>query len=277
MIRYIGIRGHRGSGKSTISYLFGVAIEYYYKHDKSLDGFEETFKSACERVVMDEDFLKEAEFNRVYFEGFADTPKILLAQLIGVPSEWMWDDWKKDSVFINMKDFSYRLCLDKLERSAFLERPNLAKTAADLNDYMFRLGVTSKSNFDYTVTEDYYISLRELIIYFGKYVMQQKFGIDVWVKSLKSNDLDRDAFFAVNKTSYKIFPDVKFPSEVSYIKDRKGFIIEVFRPSNVKEDTILSYQLSNDRRVDFTIEIGDSLEDLRPQIESLTLKIIKND
>ena len=278
MIHYIGIRGHRGSGKNTISYLLGVSIDYYFKHNKSLEGFEETFNAACNRVTLDEDFLKEAEFDKVYFEGFADTPKILLSQLIGIPSEWMWSDWKKDSVFINMKDFSSHECKDKLEVGAFLKQPNVFDSADKFGEYMSLLsnGLGLKSG-SYIIKNDCYLSLRELIIYFGKEVMQQKFGIDVWVKSLKSNDLDRDSFFAANKTMYKIFTDVKFPSEVSYIKDRKGFIIEVFRPSNVKEDTVLSYQLSDDRRVDFTIEIGDRLEDLRSQIESLTLKIINND
>lgn len=277
MVHCIGIRGHRGSGKSTISYLLGVAIEYYYTHDKSLEGFTDTFKQACERVVLDEDFLKEAEFRRVYFEGFADTPKILLAQLIGVPADWMWDDWKKDSVFINMKDFSYHSCRDKLELGSFLERPDVLKTASAFNEYMFRIGVAVRMPGDYVVKDDCYLSLRELIIYFGRNVMQQNFGIDVWVKSLKSSDLDKEAFFAVNRNTYKIFTDVKFPSEISYIKDRGGVIVEVSRPSNVKEDTELSNLLTGDKRVDFTVEIGDCLEDLQPQIESLTLKIIQND
>lgn len=276
MIHYIGIRGHRGSGKSTISYLLGVAIEYYFKN-QSFEGFGEVYKQACERVILNEDFLKDADFNRVYFEGFADTPKILLAQLIGVPTDWMWDDWKKDSVFINMKDFSYHSCRDKIELRSFLERPNVLKSASTFNEYMFRISVAVRMPGYYVVKDDCYLSLRELIIYFGRYVMQQKFGIDVWVKSLKANDLDRDSFFAGNKTMYKIFPDVKFPSEISYIKDRNGIIVEVFRPSNMKESTVISHQLAGDKRVDFTIEIGESLEELQSDIESLTLKIIKND
>ena len=45
MFKYIGIRGHRGAGKNTISYLLGVAIDFYLRN-KSWVGFDEVYNQA---------------------------------------------------------------------------------------------------------------------------------------------------------------------------------------------------------------------------------------
>lgn len=49
MFKYIGIRGHRGAGKNTISYLLAVALDYYTRNN-SWDGFEKVYNDAVERV-----------------------------------------------------------------------------------------------------------------------------------------------------------------------------------------------------------------------------------
>ena len=50
MFKYIGIRGHRGAGKNTISYLLAVALDYYTRNN-SWDGFEQVYNDAVERVL----------------------------------------------------------------------------------------------------------------------------------------------------------------------------------------------------------------------------------
>jgi len=261
MYKYIGIRGHRGAGKQTIAYLLGVAIDYYIHHDKSFDGFDEVWSNAIDRVMDDEEFLQEADFSKVFFEGFADTPKIMLAQLLGIPTDWMYDDWCKDSVLINLKDFSFYRCKDKMELAV---RSDLCYTAPELNTMSMQ-----------NISDNCWVSLRELILYFGKYTMQNMFGRDVWVKSLNANKLDREKFFASNKTIYKIFTDVKFPTEVSYIKEKEGYIVKINRPTNIKEDSELSGALSNDKRIDFEITVKEDLNEIKEDIESITINIIK--
>ena len=257
--KYIGIRGHRGAGKQTVAYLLGVAIDYYSSH-KSFEGFDDVYKDAVDRVHQDENFLPESNLKRVQFVGFADTPKLMLAQLIGVPTEWMWDDWKKDSVFVNMQDFSLHQCKDKLE---MYHMKNRSFTAPALADRM-------KEHDDFN--HKTWISLRELIIYFGKYTMQSMFGKNIWIKAEKASQEDLNKFYAGNKTVYRIFTDCKFKSEISYIYDNLGYVINVSRPECVKDNSEISNELEDDNRYDYHIKLeSDNLMAIQKQIQEIVI------
>ena len=93
-------------------------------------------------------------------------------------------------------------------------------------------------------------------------VMQRFFGVDVWVKSLEMGYkiLPEDYY-----NDYKIYFDVKTPTEVSYIRNKEGLIININRSLNKKESKDLN-KLSKDNRIDYNIEIKGSLKDLKNQI-----------
>jgi hypothetical protein len=88
--------------------------------------------------------------------------------------------------------------------------------------------------------DSYWISLREFILYYAK-VTSKYLGNDVWVKLLRINE-KRD-FEMQNKYNvfgksdkYKIFIDLKAPTEVSYVKDNNGLIIA--GPLNCKDEIL---------------------------------------
>lgn len=268
MYKYIGIRGHRGAGKNTVSYLIGVAIDYLLNHSRSFEGFDSVYHSACERVKQSEDFLDEADFNRVYFGAFSETPKVALSILTGIPFEWMNNDWKKDSVFVNMQDFTIHECKTKRDIDIFKESTKVfsAERLATLTE-------TGVASFD----TELWLSLRDLIIYFGKFTVQFRFGRAAWVNALRVNDEQTERFYADDKrTVYKIFTDVKFPTEISYLKDRKGVIVKVSRPNNEKEASSLSEALNNDNRFDYDIVIEDDVAStsFQKKIEQIALEVI---
>lgn len=271
MFKYIGIRGHRGSGKNTISYLLGTAINYLMIH-KSWDNFETTYEYAVHHIMSGDDVFSDHNLKYIYFEAFSDEPKILLSQLIGVKPSSLYNDWVKDSMIVNLKDFSYTQSKDKLELHAKLDRlhPYTAKTLKEAVDKDPNL-----------LQNDTYIVLRELIIYYSKYVMQHYFGKNVWIKAREVNDWKEESFYGNDyKTIYKIFTDCKFPSEISYIKDKSGVIVNICRPDNVKNDTEITNELAEDNRIDFEIELTTSnLFDysIMNSIKLLTEKIINND
>ena len=269
MFKYIGIRGHRGAGKNTISYLLGIAIDFYSRNNSWVD-FDAVFKKAVERVMEDEDFLDESNFRSVFFEAFSDTPKIMLSQLIGIPSNYLYDDWLKDAVFVDMVDFSHKLAKDKIEASTLKQtlKPYSASTLKFMIDNEPNLLVNK---------QHVYITLRELITYFSKYVMQSTFGKNVWVKALEVNRWENERFYTGSgKTIYKIFTDCKFPTEISYIKNNKGLIVKVNRYDNQKNETDFSEELLNDDRFDFEIDLDGNLLSTNTidTIKSITLKII---
>ena len=110
MFKYIGIRGHRGAGKNTISYLLGFAIEYFISKGNSWEGFETAYEAQVKRIINEPSFIEdvmfsESDFANVYFESFADNPKIMVAQLFGLPCDYAYNDWTKDAVIVNLSNF----------------------------------------------------------------------------------------------------------------------------------------------------------------------------
>lgn len=269
MFKYIGIRGHRGAGKNTISFLLGTAIDFYTRNN-SWDGFDEVYADMVDIAMNDDSFIEDADFVNVFFESFADTPKIMLSQLFGIPSEYFYNDWCKDSVIVNMKDFTFMQAKDKLELQMISNNTHLY----DADELVRIANFKTVDN----IADDVYTTLRELISYFSKNIMQKYFGSSVWVKSLNVNKWEQERFYTGRgKTIYKIFTDCKFPTEISYVKNNNGIIIKVTRENNIKADTQISKELDLDNRFDYEIKLDGDLmkESTKEDIKLLTLKIIE--
>lgn len=270
MYKYIGIRGHRGAGKQTIAYLLGVALNYLYAHKTFDESFDDIYSDAVKYIKSNADFIQEASFRHVYFESFADTPKILLSMILGIPNEWTYDDIKKDEVYINLKDFSHT---------------NI-HTSEELNDLKGQYAVVTASQLFYdryncidselrpiTFSMTKYISLRELIVYFSKYIMQNFLGANVWIKSLEANKMQQEDFFADKTDVFKIFIDAKFSSEISYIKNHNGYIVRIINNDSDKEETEISTELDSDYRYDVTLYSRDDLFTIKESIKNIALNI----
>ena len=266
MFKYIGIRGHRGAGKNTISYLLGHTIEYFSKY-QSWEGFESYWDEILPKIWTD-DFLNSANLYNVYFESFADTLKSMVHNLLNIPMDWMYDDFLKDNVWINMKDFSYIKRDNKLDPEPYPITTNKELFSKRYNEIDTEIRPK-------TFRDDLYISLRDFINYFG-FTMQSFFGLNTWVKSLDRGQADLEKFYASgNKIVYKIFTDVKYPSEVSYIKNNGGSIIKVVRPDNIKSDSDVSNELDFDSRIDY--EVTNDMSILRETICKIAEEIINQE
>ena len=108
-MNYIGIRGHRGSGKKTIAYLLGCAIEYtispnLFPLDRDRSAI---FKVWCDNVMNDEYITSHSNLKHIYFSAFKETPELLTELLFGFTGDVTFDDFHKDHTILNLKDFSY--------------------------------------------------------------------------------------------------------------------------------------------------------------------------
>jgi hypothetical protein len=264
-MNYIGIRGHRGAGKNTVAYLLGNTLEYlinnsnnYLKISKNQE-ICELFQTWCDEIVNDERIIHEISLDNIYFESFGDTLKILVQMILGCSQDILYSDYHKDHVVVNLRDFSYKT-YDEIPQDIKLW------TAEELYKEM------PKNCAPITITRNIFLSLREFILYFGKEVMQRYFGLDVWVKALKTT---RELFDNTNDLkSYKIYTDLKTPGEVTYIRKNGGLIIKVSRPDHKKQLKGID-RLSQDNRYDFEVVIGDNLYDIIDQIIDIADKILK--
>ena len=256
-MNYIGIRGHRGAGKNTITYLLANTIEYLVK-GKDILLFDKAFNEWCVSFRQNEQLIDSLCCDHVIVEGFGDGPKMLLSMLTGISLQDMNSDYSKDHILVNLKDFS-RAEVGEIDDEHIW-------TAADyvgLHRWIADEPAVLK--------EDTWMTLRELILYFGIYIMQNAFGRNVWVKSLIANHTYYDSIFAKDN-DYKIFNDIKAKSEITYIKDLGGVIIKVTRPGHRKNGGM--DLLKGDNRFDYEVVIDGELETLKDTILDIAQKII---
>jgi hypothetical protein len=262
-MNYIGIRGHRGAGKSSIAYLLGNTLNLMSQgHSKLLENeeaFDSFYNHWCKQLMESENCLNETSLDYVYFESFSDQIKTFIQLLLGCPCEYMQEDKYKDSVVVNLRDLSCKLI------ESFSETPKLI-TAQEF----YKTMPYDYDEFPVAITSNNYMTLREFIMYFGLEVMQRFFGRNVWVKSLINNDVKYPVTY--NDTNfYKIFADAKFPSEITYIKNNGGLVVKVNRPKYKKKGKDM---LKHDDRYDYEVNIGDSLESLSETIWDIAIDII---
>lgn len=258
-MKFIGIRGHRGSGKLTIAYLLANTLEFLIQ-GKKLDEYKENFSAWCQYVIEDKEIALNTNCDHVILEGFGDNPKMLIYMLTGIPMSYMGSDFYKDNIIINLKTFQHRNVDESFH-------PDLTTA----KEYFESISLTSEPK---PLTKDVYMTLREFIQYFGVYVMQNAFGLNVWVKSMIANQSYYDCLYQDDFNGYKIFFDVKARTEITYVKDKGGVIVKVSRPGHEKAGGM--DLLKGDSRYDYEITNTEHLEDIADQILSIAKKIIES-
>ena len=257
-MKYIGIRGHRGSGKQTIAYLLANTLEYLIQK-KDLAMFKEKFSEWCQYIIDDFEIARNIDCEHVIIEGFGDTPKILVYMLTGIPVSYMCSDFYKDNLVINLKTFEHK-GVDE----------NFHAELITAKEYFEKLQFTTEPK---SIMGDVWMTLREFIQYFGIYIMQNAMGLNVWVKSMIANKSYYDCLYQDDFKGYKIYYDVKARTEINYIKDLGGVIVKVSRPGHKKSGGM--DLLRGDNRYDYEITNCENLINTADQILDIAKKIIE--
>jgi len=264
MNKYIGIRGHRGAGKKTVAYLLANTLNYISQRHHPEDEFEEKFNRWCQEIRESEHVVETLSLPHVIVEEFGDGPKMMVQMLTGIDLDAMNDDYSKDHVVVNLKDFSVGDFEDP--------KGELGGDLVTAKEYYMSLAATSEPQ---PIQQNVYMILREFILYFGIYVMQNAFGRNVWIKSLIANNKYYEGLFPDDILEYKIFCDIKARSKVTYIKDKGGVVVKVTRPGHVKMGGM--ELLRGDDRYDYEVVIKGELEDLRETILNIAQSIKGNE
>lgn len=264
-MKYIGIRGHRGAGKNTVAFLLGNTINHLLTtKDFNKERFDSLFQIWCDDIVTDERIIHTASLEKVYFESFSDSLKLIIQLLLGCPQDFLYSDYHKDHTIVNVRDFSYRV-YDNIPEDMQIYN------STELYNIM-------SVNPPATIVKNTYITLREFILYFGKDVMQRYFGLNVWVKTLRSSQDFFSSIF-IEQDEWKIYTDVKTPAEVTYIKGvekNRGYIVKVSRPGHKKQSRGID-RLNQDNRYDYEVIIKGELVDIKDNILEIAKKIINNE
>lgn len=251
-MNYIGITGHRGSGKTSIGYLLGNILDCIKrKHEKS--EILEDYKEWCEIIENNNNAIYDCSLDYIYFDEFGEMPKSFVAQLLSIDMTVLDNDVMKDKMYVNLKDFKLYAY-----------------------DKSFKV-LTTKELIEYTKAHspkkwgDIYISLRNFAEYFSVHIMQKHFGTDIWLKTRIQNDIK----YGESDKFYKLFTDVKTKDEIKYIKDRGGVIIRTSRPSHRKSNAGISN--TEDSDTDFIINTEGKLINMFDSIYNLAKEIYERE
>lgn len=243
-MKYIGITGHRGSGKTTIAYLLGNMLEgLRWNYDK--DKIQLMYNRCCKLIKENNNAIYDCGNLFVYFDEFGEMPKHMVATLLGIDMSILDNDIMKDTMYVNMKDFklyTYNESFKVITSTELVEN-------------------SSKK------WKDAYMSLRDFVQCFSIDIMQKIFGSDVWLKSRIVND----ETWKDTTEGWKIFSDVKTKDEIKYIKDNNGIIVRCRRPSNKKNNKGISNTETCD--VDYIIITEGELTTLFETIYNIALDI----
>lgn len=246
---YIGVRGHRGAGKPTVSFLLAGAIDWYIEKRSFDEEFEEFYQSLIDDIKNNpDDFIVSRQFNYVYLESFSDTQRVMCSMLLGIDIDNFYSEYSKDHLKVHLSDL----------------------TVTEVSDGDDGQLTTAEDLLARETTEDECMSLREFCSYYSL-GLQRLMGNEIWIHSLEKTDTSDCGY----GTPFKIFYDVKLPSEVSYIIERDGYIVKVIRPKHKKCSTSLSSKLDKDNRVDFEVLIdGDDMMSCKDDIKEIVHVIV---
>jgi hypothetical protein len=249
-MQYIGIVGHRGSGKTSTAYLLGNMLELI-KMGYSKDNLKLYYKEWCETINNDQNAIYDCALNYIYFDEFGEMPKSFVAQLLSIDMSVLDSDIMKDTMYVNLLDFRLYSLEDNF-------------TIVD-SDWLLKNRAVK-----YTGKEPVYMQLREFVKCFSIDIMQKYFGSNVWLKVLRVND----SKWNEPEGGWRIFSDIKTIDEIDYIKEKNGVLICTRRPSKRKSKKgITNIEECNP---DYVIDTTGELVDLFGSIYEIAEKIYKN-
>lgn len=250
---YIGINGYAGSGKDTVAKMLKIILgcgKETLEECKAI--YKSIFTNPTKSVTYD--YRNNTYFDNypVFCIAYADQLKYICSAIFGIPVDCFYMNKSNGWICIN-KDFQYTEV--KPEEHSIISADE------------FYYGLS-----EYAAAQDkYWMSLREILVYVGTYVLQHEINRNIFVNVVQ-NKIKEHAFQNDN-LSYVIITDNRFTHELEFLRKNNGITIQVRRDSVQQLDNIAEHELDNESEYDYIVENNGSYDDLFEQIWN----IVKND
>lgn len=244
---YIGLNGYAGSGKDTVAKMLKIILNFNWQNiNQAKQYFNSYYSSNKEQFATFNYVANEEKFSTCI--AFADQLKNICASMFGIPVERFYYNKGNSWICIN-KDFKYTEV-----------KPN-DSCIITAEDYF-----TSKDSYTNSAI-NYYMSLRELLVYVGTYVCQRDINKNIFV-NIVSNTI-RNKTARNSDLKYIICTDVRFIHEFDFIHQNNGIMINITRDGVEQLDNIAEHGLDEEEDYDYTIENNGTYDDLFEQVWSI--------
>lgn len=252
---YIGINGLAGAGKDTVAKMLKVILS---KKWESLDECKTFYKNTYTNPTQSATYNpnpQNKEFESVcpvLCIAYADQLKQICSTIFGIPVQRFYMNKGNAWICIN-KDFSYTEI-----------KPNESEIITAEQFYY------GKSEFINTSSK-YWMSLREILVYVGTYVLQEDINKNIFVNIVRNKV--KEIALSNPRLKYIIVTDNRFIHEMKFIREMNGITIKVVRDSIEQLPNIAEHHLDNEDDFDYTIDNSEGYDELFNNV----WKIVNND
>ena len=241
---YIGLNGFAGSGKDTVAKMIKTILNYNWE---SLEDCKKYYKSVYTSPTISATFNteRESETLPVFCVAFADQLKKICSDIFGIPVERFYQNKSNAWVCIN-KDFQYT------------ELHPIDEYIVTAEDYYNNIAMYKSSD------NKYWMSLREILVYVGTYVLQQDLNKNIFVNIV--HNLVHNKQLKNPELKYVLLTDIRFNHEIDYIHENNGITISIVRDDVQQLDNIAEHDLDDEDRWDYIITNNGTYDELFEKI-----------
>jgi len=245
---YIGLNGLAGSGKDTVAKILNIILMKDWSDYNSCKSFYDNYYANYNKPNASATYYEKFKGSnaQVICLAFADQLKFICSDIFGIDLRCFHFNKSTAWICIN-KGFEYTEV-----------RPD---NVISCEEYYYNLE-------QYKASETkYWMSLRDILVYIGTYVLQQDLNRQVFVNTV-SNKI-KSSILSNPNIKYAIITDVRFLHELEYIRNHNGITIKIIRNSIQQLDNIAEHDLDEEDSYDFIIENNGSYDDLFKQVWDL--------
>ena len=238
---YIGLNGLAGSGKDTVAKMLKTILS---KQWESLEECKTYYFSRYTNPTQSATFPQSSDDidSPVMCIAYADQLKEICSTIFGIPVQRFYQN--KSNAWICMND--------KFQYTEIKPQDGNILTA---EEYYYDLSEISENN-----DIKYWMSLREILVYVGTYVLQQSINKQVFVNIVRNKI--REEQYKNHNLQYIIVTDHRFVHELEYIHENHGITITINRNSVQQLDNIAEHDLDDEEDYDYIIDNSGSYDEL---------------
>lgn len=242
---FIGLNGLAGSGKDTVAKMLKVIL---LKNWDNIEQCKEYYNRTYAGPHILATYNKEQDYYKesVMCIAFADQLKSICASIFGIPIKRFYENKSTAWICIN-NDFHYTEV-----------RPD---NVISCEDYYYNCSEYKNSS------TRYYLSLRDILVYIGTFVLQQDVNKHIFVNIVRNTVEEISHNNPLLK--YVIVTDIRFGHEFDYLNDNNGITIKIVRPEVVALDNVAEHDLDDEDRYTYIIENDGTYDDLFQQVWDL--------
>lgn len=245
---FIGLNGFAGAGKDTVAKMLKTILGHKWNSLEECKAFyQKTYIDPTWTATYHVNNL-DPDNKSVLCIAYADQLKRICSDIFGIPFERFYQNKSNAWVCIN----------DKFQYTEIKPPSNYIITA---DEYYY-------GSDEYLQSEDkYWMSLREILVYVGTYVLQTKINKRIFVNIVNNYILNQAE--ANSELEYIIVTDNRFYHELDYIKENNGIMITITRDSIEQLDNVAEHELDDEINYDFNIDNSNGYDELFENVWNL--------